>query len=208
MSNYCSNCGSSAFDGASGSIVGWSTRANDPEILAAMKKNKKATMIFAAVLIPLPLAGLTIYSLVSDKMELRQGILYGAIVSLIFLFCTVVSAIKKKTSKPYEAVVIDKKTRQRSNHNQDHAHYYTEYITYAQTTDGKKKKIIEREGSMITAYHYLNVGDRFKYHNQFNIPYYELYDKTNAPYIPCVSCGTKNSVQSDRCCKCNIPLLK
>ena len=188
--------------------VGYSTRVNDPEILAAMKKNKKASWIISALLIPLPLVGFTVYSLVSDKMEPGQGIVGGAVVSLIFLLCAVISALKKKAGKPYEAVVTDKQERRKTRHNQNDVQYYTEYVTYVQTTDGKKKKIVEREGGLISAYHYLNIGDRFKYHTTFNMPYYELYDKTNAPYIPCVSCGAKNPVASDRCRKCNIPLLK
>ena len=44
-------------------------------------------------------------------------------------------------------------------------------------------------------------------HPQFRFPY-ELYDKSRAPYIACVSCGTKNPVEADRCKKCTLPLLK
>ena len=44
-------------------------------------------------------------------------------------------------------------------------------------------------------------------HPQFHFPY-ELYDKSRAPYIACVSCGTKNPTEADRCQKCNLPLLK
>ena len=35
------------------------------------------------------------------------------------------------------------------------------------STDGKKKRIVEQEGSQIWAWDYLQVGDRFKYHPQF-----------------------------------------
>ncbi len=234
MERYCTNCGNPIAEGAKfcGSCgaaagaepapppfdpftsaapmptVGYSARVNDPEILAAMKKNKKAARVLGALLVPLPLVGFTVYGLVSDKIEPGQGVLYGAVISLIFLLCAAISAIRKKAEKPYEAVVTDKKERRRTRRNQDHVHFYTEYITYAQTTDGKKKKIVEKEGGVIGAYRYLNVGDRFKYHTKFNMPYYELYDKTNAPYIPCVSCGAHNPVASDRCGKCGIPLLK
>ena len=51
------------------------------------------------------------------------------------------------------------------------------------------------------------MGDRFRYHPQFKFPY-ELYDKSKAPYIACVSCGKTNAVTEDRCQKCGIPLLK
>ena len=191
-----------------GPAPGYSDRVNDPEILKALKNNKKAAGIFALFIVPLPLIGFTVYSLVSDKMETKQGVLYGAIVSAVFLFFAVISAVKNKVSKPYEATVTDKKTRERSDNNRDDDNnYYTEYITYVRTTDGRKKKIVERDGGLLNAYNYLNVGDRFRYHPQFHFPY-ELYDKSNAPYIPCVVCGMKNPVASDRCCKCNLPLLK
>ena len=187
---------------------GFSDRVNDPEILAAVKKNKKAAKIFALFLIPLPLIGFVAYSLVTEKMELNQALMGGGFVSLIFLICTVFSAVKTRVSKPYEAVVTDKKQRERAQHsNSDNDSYYTEYITVVRTTDGKKKKIVETSRGIVSAYYYLPVGARFKYHPQFAFPY-ELYDKANSPYIVCVSCGTHNSPTDDRCSKCNIPLLK
>ena len=217
MPGYCSQCGNPLADGSNfcpscgaktaSPSVGYSDRVRDPEILAAMKKNKKAAAIFAVLFIPLPLIGFTLYSRMSDKMEPLDGIRYGAIISAVFLFFALISAIRKGTSKSYDAVVTGKTTRERSENKSDDTRYYTEYITYVKTADGKKKKIVEREGSMVTAYHYLNIGDRFRYHPQFYFPY-ELYDKTNAPYIACVSCGTKNDTHSDRCSKCHLPLLK
>ena len=42
-----------------------------------------------------------------------------------------------------------------------------DYITIAQTTNGKTKKIVETDHSMIWAYDHLNVGDRFRYHPQY-----------------------------------------
>ena len=69
------------------------------------------------------------------------------------------------------------------------------------------QEIVEREGSRIWAYSYLNIGDRFRYHPQFSFPY-ELYDKSHADGIYCVSCQRKNPVTSDRCSGCNVPLLK
>ena len=215
---FCANCGAPVgqenaaqsfnytFDG-NAIAPGYSDRVNDPEILAAVQKNKKATKIFALILVVAPFIGFSIYSMVSDKMELQQGLVYGAVLSAIFLLCTIVTLLKNRTKNTYEAIVTDKKTRERSDHNQEHTHYYTEYLTYVKTTDGKKKKIVERHAGPLTAYGYLQVGDKFKCHPQFNFPY-ELYDKSTAPYFICVSCGTQNPTSADRCSKCNIPLLK
>ena len=186
---------------------GFSDRVNDPEILAAVKKNKKAAKFASFILIPLPLIGFVVYSLVTEKMELKLALMGGGFVSFIFLICSLVSAVKSRTSKTYEAGVTDKKQHERSDNDNDNPDYYTEYITYAKTDDGKKKKIVETSRGIVAAYHYLPVGARFKYPPQFAFPY-ELYDKSQVPYIACAACGTHNSPTDDRCSKCNVPLLK
>ena len=187
---------------------GFSMRVNDPEIIAAMKKSRKAAGIFGLILVPLPFLGFLIYSLVSDKMEMKSGLLYGGIISGVFLIFALYSLIHERAGNTYDAVVLDKRSRQVSrNKNSDDHRMITEYVTTVKRDSGKKRKIIEREGSQVWAYNYLNVGDRFRYHPEFHFPY-ELYDKSKAPYIVCVSCATKNPVTADRCQKCNIPLLR
>ncbi len=201
---FCPSCGKTAGMPA----PGYSGRVNDPEILAAMKKNRKAAGAFGFILVPLPAVGFAIYGLVSDKMTVTMGLSIGLIISAVFLVFALIAHAKTRAQKPYEATVTDKQSHQvyrRSN--SDNSRDYTEYITVARTADGREKKIVEREGSLTPAWDYLKVGDRFKYHPQFNFPY-ELYDKTGAPYIACVSCQTKNPVEADRCKKCGIPLLK
>ena len=189
---------------------GFSDRATHPEILAAVKKNRRAAKIFAFILVPLPLIGFIIYAAASGKMEVAKGALYGGIISAVFLIFALISFIKDRAKNSYDAVVVDKKSELTHRHsNSDNDTLVTKYTVFAQTDDGKKKKIVEWEGSQIWAYNYLNVGDRFRYHPEFNFPY-ELYDKSRAPYIVCVSCGTKNPVAADRCQnqKCRLPLLK
>ena len=189
---------------------GFSDRVNHPEILAAVKKNRKAAGIFSLFFVPLPLLGFVIYSIVSDKIETADALKYGAVISGIFLLFALYGFVKERAKNTYEATVIDKKSRLTYKHNNSddtHRETVTEYVTMVRTSDGKKKRIVEQEGSQIWAWDYLQVGDRFKYHPQFRFPY-ELYDKSKAPYIACVSCGTKNPVEADRCQKCNLPLLK
>ncbi|MBQ7186984.1 MAG: zinc ribbon domain-containing protein [Ruminococcus sp.] len=190
---------------------GFSDRADHPEILAKMKKNRIGAFIFGIIIIPLPFAGFMIYSSVSGKMETKNAAVYGGIVSGVFLLFALISLLRRTAAKPYDAVVIGKRTRQvERSDSSDSSSYrstYTEYITTVQTSTGKKKKIRERDGSLIYAYSYLQPGDRFRYHPQFHFPY-ELYDKSKAPYIRCVSCTKENPVTADRCSKCGIPLLK
>ena len=186
---------------------GYSKRINDPEILAAVRKNKKAGAIFALFLVPLPFLGFTVYSLVSDSMELSQGLLYGGIVSAVFLLFALHGMLQARPANAYDAVVLEQKQRDRSERRENSTEFYTEYITLVETAEGKKKKIVESSRGIVVAYHYLKVGDRFMYHPQFNFPY-EHYDKSKAPYIACVACGTHNAVCDDRCKKCGTPLLK
>ncbi|MBQ6051991.1 MAG: zinc-ribbon domain-containing protein [Clostridia bacterium] len=188
---------------------GFSDRVNDPEILAAVKKNRRTAGIFAFFLVPLPLIGALIYGGVSDSTEIGQAAIYGAIISAVFLIFALIGFIKERAQNTYDATVIDKKqsVRYRNNGDPDYSRSYQEYITTVRTDGGKTKKIVERDGSQIWAYNYLNIGDRFRYHPQFHFPY-EHFDKSKAPYIVCVSCGTQNSVYSDRCSKCHLPLLK
>ena len=220
---FCPNCGAAQGDAPAPDFTrpvyaeggagrpgvpapGFSARVNDPEILAAVKKTRKASGIFAFFIVPLPLIGFLIYSAVSDKMETADALKYGAIVSAVFLVFAIYSFIKSRAKNTYDATVTDKKTRL-AYRNGDSNYSYTEYVTIARTDGGKKKKIVEHEGSQTWAWDYLPVGARFRYHPQFNFPY-ELYDKSSAPYIACVSCSTQNDVTAERCKSCNLPLLK
>lgn len=223
---FCGNCGSAINAAPAGAAPqttyyagngavrmgipapGFSDRVNDPEIMKAVKKNRKAAGVFALFLVPLPIVGFVIYALASKKMEISSALLYGGIVSGVFLLFALWSLLKSRTEKSYEAVVTDKRTRSvYKNGNSDARRAVTEYTTVVRTTDGKKKKIVEHEGSLLYAFNYLEVGDRFRYHPQFNFPY-EKYDKRTAAGIYCVSCGTNNPVEADRCSKCRLPLLK
>ena len=185
---------------------GYSDRCNDPEILRALRKNKKAGNILSVFLIPLPLIGFVIYSIVTDNVPIEEAFKNGVIVSAVFLVFAVMSKISAALKKPYEAVVTDKKSRLRT-HNGNDNDSYTEYTTVVQTNDGRKKKIVETDRSMPFAWNYLNIGDRFRFHPQFAFPY-ELFEKSTAPCLYCVVCRKENPVEADRCQKCGVPLLK
>lgn len=192
---------------------GWSDRVNDPELLAALQKQKKAGKRLGAFIVPLPLIGFLIYGAVSDNMEIGKALLYGAIVSAVFLIFALIGGKKSSGSKPYEAVVVDKRTQQRRRSNGSDGSgrreysYYTELTTIVQTTAGERKKIVETDKSRNQAWDYLQIGERFRYHPEFNFPY-ELFDKSHAACLYCAVCEKKNPVTEDRCRKCGAPLLK
>ncbi|MBR6872834.1 MAG: zinc ribbon domain-containing protein [Ruminococcus sp.] len=187
---------------------GFSDRKDHPEILAAVKKNRSLAKLWSFFIVPLPLIGFIIYGKVTGKMDTFDSLLYGGGVSGIFLMFAVISFVSDRAAKSYDAVVKDKRTALVYRHNDSNNSDRTrEYTTFVITSEGKERKIVEREGSRIIAYNYLPVGEHFRYHPHFAFPY-ELYDKSKAPYICCVSCGTQNQVEADRCKKCNLPLLK
>ena len=187
---------------------GFSDRVNHPEILAAVKKNRRAARLFLLILIPLPVLGFVIYAAVSEKLELGQAALYGGIVSGVIALFSLLGFVRERAKNSYDAVVLDKRSELVHRHkNSDDDSPVTRYTTVVRTEAGKKKKLVEWEGSQLWAYSYLNVGDRFRYHPQFHFPY-ELWDKSKAPYIACVSCGAQNPVEADRCGRCRLPLLK
>ena len=185
---------------------GYSDRCNDPEILQALQKNKKAGNILAVFLIPLPLLGFVIYSIVTDNMPIAQAFKTGLIVSAVFLVFALLSKLSAARQKPYEAVVTDKQSRTRT-HNRDENDRYTEYTTVVQTNDGRKKTIVETDRSRAFAWNYLEIGDRFRFHPQFAFPY-ERFEKSTARCLYCVVCQKENPVEADRCKKCGAPLLK
>ncbi len=187
---------------------GYSDRVNHPEILAAIKKQRGAAVKFMFVLVPIPLIGFLLYSMITGEMEMGMALRGGGIVSLIFLAFALYSFIKSRPSQGYEGVVTKKETKlhKKSDKDGDYSYEYS-YIIHVKTTDGKKKKIVETDHGRVMAFTYLNEGDKFRYHPQFAWPY-ELYDKSRADGLYCVVCQKKNPVTADRCEKCHAPLLK
>lgn len=189
---------------------GWSERINDPEVASGLAKNRKAAKRFGAILVPLPLIGFAVYGAVSDRMELKQALIYGAIVSVIFLIFALIGKGQSSAKNAYEGTVMDKQTHQRRRSSGDGGRdyaYYTELVTVVRTADGHSKKITERDDSNHIAWDYLQIGERFRYHPQLAFPY-ELWDKSHAPYLGCPVCGKKHDVTENRCRKCGAPLLK
>ncbi len=77
---------------------GFSDRVNHPEIIAAVKKNRKAAGIFAFFLVPLPVIGAVIYALVSEKTDIGQAAMIGGIKSAVFLVFALCSFIKLESA--------------------------------------------------------------------------------------------------------------
>ena len=183
---------------------GFSTRINDPEIMAALKKNRKISRILLLILLPVPIIGAAIYALVTKEMEFGQALIYGAVISGIILVINLLSEMSHSAKHGYEAVVIDKREEYTSRSDEDRTLVYK---TIVRTTDGHKKVIEDTSHMPRSAYEYLCVGDRFRYHPQLAYPY-EKYDKSKDGFVYCACCMKKNELSEDRCKKCGVPLLK
>ena len=182
---------------------GFSTRINDPEIMAALKKNRKISRILLLILLPVPIIGAAIYALVTKEMEFGQALIYGAVISGIILIINLLSGMSHGAKHGYEAEVIDKKYEYRTSDSSDS----NVYKTIVRTSNGHKKVIKETSNIPRSAYEYLCVGDRFRYHPQLAYPY-EKYDKSKDGFVYCACCSAKNELSDDRCKKCGVPLLK
>ncbi|MBR4896702.1 MAG: zinc ribbon domain-containing protein, partial [Clostridia bacterium] len=100
-------------------MLGFSDRVNHPEILAAVKKNRKTSNLWMFFLVPIPLIGFYLYALITEEMEPSAALRYGGIVSLIFLIINVFSLFKGRAEEPYEAVVTNKYTKLRADKSRD-----------------------------------------------------------------------------------------
>ena len=187
---------------------GWSDRVNDPEIAAAIAKNRKAAFKWGCVTVLIALvAPAAVSKYVPDSIKMDDALKLGCVIAGAIVVCSLLSKIVHAFRKPYEAVVTDKIIeknlhRDRNESSSDRVHY----ITVVRTTDGRKKKIKET-GFRPFVWNYMSVGDRFRYHPQFDFPY-ELYDKPKAGKLRCVVCSKENPLESDRCSRCHAPLLK
>ena len=185
---------------------GFSTRIHDPEINAALRRTRSISRVFLLISIPIPVVVASIYALVTKEMELGQAIIGGAVVSGIILLINILIGMSHSAKNSYEAVVIDKKYEYDHKTNDSTSNEYV-YKTIVRTTDGHKKVIQETSHIPRSAYEYLSVGDRFRYHPQLAYPY-EKYDKSKDGFVYCACCMTKNDLSGDRCQKCGVPLLK
>ena len=219
---FCPECGNSisendTFCGVCGrklrgvrvsesSRIGFSNRVNDPAIHAALKRNKKATTIFAMFLVPAPLVIALILSALKDKPEY---ITVGVAVSGVFLITSLISGAKKKAEKQWDGTVVDKRTEQKRTSRGDEPVWETEYVLKIQTDSGEIKYIRESGASRsyYGYYDYFNLGDRLRYHPQFNC-FYEKYDKTWDKQLLCPVCGRRNNIELDTCANCGVPIIK
>lgn len=183
---------------------GFSDKIDDPLIKAALKKNKRFTLVFAVFLVLAPIVVTFILSIKNDDFE---NLTYGGILSLVFLIFSLLPAIKKCGKKPWDGTVVDKCTELRKENASDGGTIERiVYVVKFRKDNGRKSKLEESELNHIY-FDYLNIGDKIRYYPQFNC-FYEKYDKSHDTYAICPICGTRNDIASDSCSRCGVPVIK
>lgn len=188
-------------------LVGFSDRCNSPEILAAAQKNKKSSIGCMWILVFVPLIGFPIAGLLMDDFPFGESLVIGIGIALVMLVVNLL-ALRKTRQPMWEGVVINKYSKEKSEHRggeDDNYRTYTEYTTIINTDAGKKKTIMEKDSGR-HMYDYLSVGDRVRFHPKFGT--YEKYDKSKDRIIYCNVCSMINPIQNDRCKRCNNLLFK
>lgn len=213
---FCSTCGMHTNTEKSiynepvecGVKIGFSDRINDPSLKRRMKKNRKGTLIFAIIMILLPI---TIAFFIGVSNDDFSSLPIGLAVSAVVFVCNFISLVKKKNEKQWDGVVVRKYTKEECHRDgEDHSvSKYTVYIVEVRDDTGKTRNI--KEGSYTSSEHiyydYLNVGDRIRYYPQFNY-FYEKYDKTHDTQVNCPICGSFNPLTRDVCENCGVPIFK
>jgi len=194
-------------DTRSTGLVGFSERCKSPEILVAAQKSKKSSIGCMWILVFVPLIGFPIAGLLMDDFPFGESLVIGIGIALIMLIVNLLAL--RKTKQPiWEGTVVNKYSKERSEHrggDDDNYRTYTEYTTVINTYSGKKKTIVEKDSGR-HMYDYLSVGDRVRFHPMFGT--YEKYDKSKDRVIYCNVCSMMNPIQNDRCKRCNNLLFK
>ena len=115
------------------------------------------------------------------------------------------SGLRKK--KDWEGIVESKKSyieERRGSSNDDTAGYTHVYKLVFRTADGKKKTLRDQNNSR--RFDYFREGDRLRYIG--SLGYYEKYDKSQDPIIPCAGCSSERDARENYCGRCGCIMLK
>ncbi|MBC3803010.1 zinc-ribbon domain-containing protein [Acetobacterium fimetarium] len=206
---FCTKCGTPADKGATPSdhasgLVGWSTRWEDPEIIAASKKNNMTVIGFTwALALILPI-GFLVAGLFIDSLKLADAMIIGFSLAAVLL-CINLIHLKIRKNQTWEGVVTEKYVREKpADDESENEDIDTEYVLVVQKTNGKIHHVIYLNRREM--YDYFAIGDRIRYHQGLGT--YEKYDKSGDRIIYCNVCSAENPITNDRCVRCNRPLLK
>lgn len=194
---------------ANNSLIGFSSKINDPMFAAYIKNSNRWSLLFASILAASAIIGFYIYGENSADMDNPQALYIGLGIGGMFICIALYQIIARGRSTTWDGIVVDKKVekkrRRRDAGNNDYYwDDYTEYTVVIRSEWGKTKVLCAEDDD--TAYIYYQIGDRVRHHKGLNS--FEKYDKSRDSIIFCSACSTLNDINSDHCHRCHCPLLK
>lgn len=183
-------------------LVGWSTRYQDPEIMAAIKKKYKAGISYAWALVLVFPFGFLLAGLFFQTRLLAVGLIIGVGLGLLMVGLNWFY-IKNQRKQIWEGVITEKYQKEKPE-DDDSDDEGIDYVLVAQKTNGKKHHMIYHNRPEM--YDYFQIGDRVRYH--VGLSTYEKYDKSQDRIIFCNVCSAENPIANDRCEHCHNLLFK
>ena len=187
--------------------VGWSDRVDDPTFKRNGRKNLK-TMIITMLIVSAIIFAVIYFT---SDMELSEMLpIFGIVMAIEWGFWLIWLITTVSKSKDWEGRVEEKKTYTQTYTRKDDDGYQqeqTQHIceVYFRLNNGKRKKLKKIDNS--AWYDYLAEGDTVRFHGK-NMKYYEKYDKSRDPFLPCASCAGSRDARENYCGKCGAVMLK
>jgi hypothetical protein len=207
--SYCSSCGYSFGELIHGtfqqSMIGFSSKINDPAFAKYIKQSNSWSAIFSLILAVIAAVGFPVYGRVSGEIDWPNSLYYGLGIGGMFVIIALIQIMRRSLEKTWDGIVVFKDSyRIRERSDDGHFHSHILYILKIKKASGGTKKHKWRDTP--GPYSYYNVGDKVRHHKGFY--YYEKYDKSHDSEIMCAACNTFQDIRLDRCQRCNCPLLK
>lgn len=191
------------------SMIGYSDRIHDPAFASFMKSVYRWSGGVSIGLALLSFFGLIIFGRVTQAINPEFALFIGSVLAILFLSIGAYVYIRRKSSRTWDGVVIDKDTKEKhSRRNIGHdveIDYFTEYtIKIKEDQTGKIHRLTKKKDH--SAYRYFQIGDKVRHHAGLNS--YEKYHKSKDVYQLCNACGAVCDLQDEICKRCKCPLLR
>jgi hypothetical protein len=209
---FCPSCGEdqsrqnqTGLSPASGQLVGYSDRINDPRIAAVMKKINSSGTVFMFILAVVAFIGFTIAGMAEvGGFELPSALYIGLGIGGLLVVIGLIQKAKAKSDKTWDGTVVDKKIKQPTYSQRKSGDYQTQYALYINDQFGNTRKLPCTEDY----FNYMQIGEQVRHHGGTPKHIFEKYDKSHDSIVYCIACTSKNNICDELCHRCKCPLLK
>jgi hypothetical protein len=190
--------------GAAAGTTGYSDKIAHPAFARYISNANRWSFLFAVILAAAAVAGFYIYGETSREMANPEALYIGLGIGGMFLAIAAWQIIARQSSKTWDGVVVDKKIGRKKRRRDDEDDWRTTYTVVIRSDGGETHTLAAEDDD--TLYNYYRIGDRVRHHKGLNS--FEKYDKSRNTVIFCNACASLNDIRSDRCFRCQCPLLK